>query len=385
MVDAIFQFDQNHPFVSQRWAHSEPGHDFDISVESKTLRGGLCEGVQIIQAKAGPTEVSIVLSRGGGLCELKFKDVSVGWNSPIQGPVHPSFVPLYRPDGLGWLAGFDEVMARCGMLNVGGPEFNQKNQLVLPLHGAIAYQPCVSAKVFLDRSNKALHIETVAQETLFHFYSLQLRSRFSLFWDKAMVCVEDEIVNVGGRPAGAMMLQHWNFGPPIAEGDSKLTVGFHEVAPRNRHAAASVANWNVLDPPTAGAEETVYFFNPIADSDGIAHAMLENASGDHAVSVDWQVAGMPCLTVWKNPVATEDGYALGIEPGTCFPNGNQFEKGAKRLIELQPGQSHRCLVNVSGIINDAHQVAIKRDQIQHLAENMDCVTYVVPQSQFGPV
>ena len=30
-------------------------------------------------------------------------DVQLGWKSPVKGPVHPAFVPLWEPSGIGWL------------------------------------------------------------------------------------------------------------------------------------------------------------------------------------------------------------------------------------------------------------------------------------------
>ena len=50
----------------------------------------------------------------------------VGWKSPVRGPVHPAFVDLGEPSGLGWLDGFDEFFVRCGLESNGAPDFDAK-------------------------------------------------------------------------------------------------------------------------------------------------------------------------------------------------------------------------------------------------------------------
>ena len=52
--------------------------------------------------------------------------------SPVRGPVHPSFVPLFDPSGLGWLEGFDELLCRCGLESNGAPDFDEHRQAALP-------------------------------------------------------------------------------------------------------------------------------------------------------------------------------------------------------------------------------------------------------------
>jgi hypothetical protein len=40
-------------------------------------------------------------------------------------------------------------------------------------------------------------------------------------------------------------------------------------------------------------------------------------------------------------VALEDGYVVGIEPGTNFPNPRSFETKEGRIVKLSPGGVHR--------------------------------------------
>jgi len=352
-------------------------------VVAETLSGGLRHGVQVIRLATPRCELEVVLSRGGGIGYLAFDGTSVGWQSPVPGPVHPSFVPLYRPDGLGWLAGFDEVLARCGLFNVGGPQFNAQHQLVHPLHGDVAYWPCQSAVVYYQPTTEQVVLETTTDIVLFHFHHLTLKSSVRLSVVQPRVEVHDTIVNQGGRSAEVMLLHHWNFGPPVADGGSRLEIPYQEVAPRNAHAAAAVANWNVLDPSQPGAEETVYFLTPQSDNAGRGHALLVRPDETSGLHMTWDLSTMPYLTLWKNPVARVDGYAVGIEPGTCYPNGRDHESTANRLRHLPPGQSLQVDVAIEGL-----QSATAVQDAQRVVRGLqpaDSTVATLPQAKFGPV
>jgi hypothetical protein len=67
----------------------------------------------------------------------------------IQGPVHPKS-GLADRGGLGWLAGFDELLCRCG-LAFNGPPGQDRGQPIT-LHGRIANIPAsvVEVSVSLD-------------------------------------------------------------------------------------------------------------------------------------------------------------------------------------------------------------------------------------------
>jgi Domain of unknown function (DUF4432) len=49
---------------------------------------------------------------------------------------------------------------------------------------------------------------------------------------------------------------------------------------------------------------------------------------------------LPYLTLWKNTGAEEDGYVIGIEPGSSFPNQRKIERQAGRVPTLAGGASH---------------------------------------------
>ena len=99
------------------------------SIRRQTLRGGLRDGVDLVTIDNGALRVAVLPQRGMGVWKAWLGDWSIGWDSPIRGPVHPKFVPIAEPSGLGWLDGFDELLCRCGLYSNGAPEFDARGAL----------------------------------------------------------------------------------------------------------------------------------------------------------------------------------------------------------------------------------------------------------------
>ena len=93
-------------------------------ITKRTLRGGLSSGVDVVEVDNGRLKVAILPTRGMGIWKAWMDGFELGWKSPVRGPVHPAFVPIGEPSGLGWLSGFDELMCRCGLHSNGAPDFD---------------------------------------------------------------------------------------------------------------------------------------------------------------------------------------------------------------------------------------------------------------------
>ncbi|HKI38444.1 MAG TPA: DUF4432 family protein, partial [Gemmataceae bacterium] len=131
----------------------------DWSLRKRTLRGGLRDGVDVIEVHNGALSFTVLPTRGMGLWRGGYRGQFLGWRSPVQGPVHPKFVNLADHGGLGWLAGFDEWLVRCGLASNGPPgedvvthKDGRTTRTPLTLHGRIANRPAhfVEVRVNLD-------------------------------------------------------------------------------------------------------------------------------------------------------------------------------------------------------------------------------------------
>jgi hypothetical protein len=71
--------------------------------------------------------------------------------------------------------------------------------------------------------------------------------------------------------------------------------------------------------------------------------------------------------VWRNTPAEADGYVLGIEPGTNYPNPRTFEMRHGRVVLLKPGETWRASVTATWHVNPeaASQELAAIDAIQY--------------------
>ncbi len=306
-------------------------------VTKKTLRGGLSDGVDIVQVNSGDLSFAVLPTRGMGLWKAWLGGEEVGWRSPVRGPVHPAFVPLMEPGGLGWLDGFDELLVRCGLESNGAPDFDENGRLAYPLHGRIANRPAHQVEVAVDGESGEISVTGVVEETRFHFSKLRLTSTVTTKVGEASLQIRDVVENFSGSPAEIQMLYHTNFGQPLLDPGSTFVAPVKTVVPRNERAAEGIETWNAYAPEVAGYAEQVYFLELLTGEDGKTHTLLKNAEGTRGVSILLNKNQLPCYTLWKNTTASADGYVTGLEPGTNFPNPRTFEGQQGRVVRLAPG------------------------------------------------
>jgi hypothetical protein len=309
-------------------------------VTKRRLRGGLSDGVDVVRVNNGVLAFDILPTRGMGLWKAWMGGVEYGWRSPVHGPVHPAFVPLMEPGGLGWLDGFDELLVRCGLESNGAPEFEpETGRLKHPLHGRIANKPARSVTVSVDGETGEIAVTGVVEETRFHFLKLRLTSTVSTRVGEPILRIHDVVENLSESPAETQLLYHVNFGEPLLDAGARFVAPVKTVVPRNAHSAAGLDAWDRYASPKAGYAEEVFFVELLADAHGQVRSLLRNAVGDRGVSLTHDARQLPCYTLWKNTTASRDGSVTGLEPGTNFPNPRSFEGRQGRVVKLAGGAS----------------------------------------------
>ncbi|MFM7208004.1 MAG: aldose 1-epimerase family protein [Planctomycetaceae bacterium] len=312
-----------------------------LAVRTRRLSGGLREGVLLVELAAGDTKVFILPDRGLGIWKIIAGGVELGWQSPVHGPVNPRFVPLAEPTGLGWLDGFDELVARCGLVSNGAPDFDAAGRLAYGLHGRIANLPAHHLDVTLDEADGTITLTGAVDETRFLCHSLRMTTSLTLHADRHRVSWTDSVKNISDRSATMQMLYHVNLGPPLLGPGSEVVAAVEELAPRDSAAVADVPTWNRYVAPQAGRGEQVHFARVRAGADGVATALLVGPDARNAVSLSWTADTLPCFSLWKNQGGLADGYVTGLEPGTNYPNPRSFEESQGRVVSLAPGEAVR--------------------------------------------
>ena len=340
----------------------------NLRLVGRRLSGGLHDGVEIVDITYGDLQFTVIPTRGMGLWEAHLNGTRFGWKSPVRGPVHPTRVDLNDPSGLGWLDGFDELMVRCGLVSNGAPEFDQAGQLVYPLHGKIANSSAYELSLTIDHASGDLEMVGKVEESRFHFRKLRLVTTYSCSRDEPVLMVKDEVENFGSKPQTAQLLYHWNFGPPLLGPGSKVLAPVETLVPRNPESAEQVDNWNTVAGPGSAPCEYVYFMKMHTRDDGIAPVMLTNSDESLAALIEYQPDQLECFSLWKNEAPMADGYVVGLEPATNYPNPHSFEEQHDRVWRIEPGEAKIARSQLT-LIDDPQLIANRIGEIDSLNQS----------------
>ena len=336
-----------------------------FGLQFQEIEGGRGGGMRCLSIDTGEMVVTILPDRGMGIWKCWRGDLEFGWQSPVVGPVHPSLVPVNDASGIGWLEGFDELLVRCGLHSNGAPEFAENGTVRFPLHGRIANLPAHQLTIEVDIDEGTLDVIGLTSETRFLVYSLELETRYRFRVGSPVVEMSDTIFNRSSRETTAQLLYHINIGTPILGPGSKVHAAYSDLQPRDARAAESTASWSECDGPTAGYTEQVYFLSPRGDGHHWTESMLASQDGANGFAVQFDESTLPCLSIWKNTVAVEDGYVLGIEPGTNFPNTKSIEEIAGRVVRLAGGESRAFRLRLLPLATSA-EVSQSENRIRQL-------------------
>ena len=319
--------------------------DMSWSVKKHRLRGGRRDGVDLIVVDNGALRFSVVPTRGMGLWNGWYDGNRLGWDSPItDGPVHPSLVNLAAAGGLGWLDGFDELLARCGLENNGAPfevktvkPDGSESNTTFGLHGKIANIPAsyVAVHVAADPPHEIV-VEGHVDEARLFGTQVRMVTRIATLPGSNKLVVRDEFVNLKEQPVEIQILHHWNFGPPFLGAGSRFLAPIKSVTPRDARAQQGIGEHDLYGGPEPGSTEQVYYYELHAGPANAARtlAMLRNQSGDKGLVLRFRKDQLPAFTLWKNTGGLRDGYVTGLEPGTNYPNARPFEKAKNRVVSL---------------------------------------------------
>jgi len=363
----------------------------DWSVRKSTLRGGLRDGVDVIEVHNGALSFTVLPTRGMGLWRGEYRGQFLGWRSPVQGPVHPQYVNLADFGGLGWLTGFDEWLVRCGLASNGPPgedvvthKDGRTTRTPLTLHGRIANRPAhfVEVRINLDPPYEISIVGHVAEAGLF-LPHLHLTTTTTTVPGSNRVVVHDVVENRAAQPAEMQMLYHVNVGPPFLEAGSRVVAPIREMAPLTKRAAEGIDTYETYLGPTPGYTEQVYAYELLADGHGRTLALLANAASDRGLAVRFGQRELPCFVVWKNTAALEDGYVTGLEPATNYPNLKSFERQQGRVRLLPPGGRWEATVALE-VFDTREGVAGALAEVVRVQAQAPAKVHRTPQGRFSP-
>jgi len=367
---------------------ADKGAASNWSVKSYTLRGGLQEGVQVVEVNNGKLTFAILPTRGMGIWKGQCGDISLGWDSPVKDPVNPAFINLQDRGGLGWLKGFNEWFVRCGLNSMGAPGMDtvldySGNEFDVPLtlHGNIANVPARAVSV--EITDEAIIVKGEVDETMMFGPALRLNTVIRTEFRSGKMTIIDTVTNLGNNPQEHEMLYHINYGAPLLEKGSRMIAPFKQVAPRDSRSAAGIDTFDAYGAPQSGFVEQVYKYE-LAGKRGSRETMtmLRNGTGDKASLLRFTLKDFPCFTLWKNTAGMADGYVTGLEPATSYPNSRRFEREKGRVITLAGGESRTTTLSIE-TLDTKKAIKAAEAEIKTLQKTAKAKVHRQPLSSFS--
>jgi len=367
---------------------ADKGAASNWSVKSYTLRGGLQEGVQVVEVNNGKLTFAILPTRGMGIWKGQCGDITLGWDSPVKDPVNPAFINLQDRGGLGWLKGFNEWFVRCGLNSMGAPGMDtvldySGNEFDVPLtlHGNIANVPARAVSV--EITDEAIIVKGEVDETMMFGPALRLNTVIRTEFRSGKMTIIDTVTNLGNNPQEHEMLYHINYGAPLLEKGSRMIAPFKQVAPRDPRSAAGIDTFDAYGAPQSGFVEQVYKYE-LAGKRGSRETMtmLRNATGDKASLLRFTLKDFPCFTLWKNTAGKADGYVTGLEPATSYPNSRRFEREKGRVITLAGGESRTTTLSIE-TLDTKKAIKAAEAEIKTLQKTAKAKVHRQPLSSFS--
>ncbi|WP_436714920.1 aldose 1-epimerase family protein [Roseiconus lacunae] len=354
-----------------------------ITTKHGRFVGGRADGVEVVRIDTGAIVMDVLPTRGMAIWKIDSRDTQYGWDSPVDGPVHPSLVPIDDQSGLGWLEGFDELLTRCGLQSNGAPEHDDSGKLAFPLHGRIGNLPADGLAIEYDEVAGRLELIGEIRESRLFFANLRMVSRIRVHAGSAKVDILDDVTNDGSQPTTIQLLYHINVGQPVLEEGAKVVMPVEELAPKDKLSAGEIDRWNEYDGPQSGYTERVYFAKLRSDDLDQTTVMLHNKDADRGLAVTSSTRTLPRFIIWKNTADLSDGYVTGLEPATNYPNPRSFEAQQNRVVPIEPEQTICFRISLEPL-SGAAAINETRDRIEAIAGNDPPKIHSTPRPGWTP-
>ena len=163
--------------------------------------------------------------------------------------------------------------------------------------------------------------------------------------------IEDVAENFGYRPSPFTILYHLNFGFPLLDESTRLSLSAEQTEPVDAQSQRGMDGWSTFSAPVAGFAEENYLHTMKADKSGSATAVLVNPrlvcnprpdDNDNrcqrglGVYIRFDPMALPYLNEWK--LMDQGDYVVAIEPCNA-PCANRAELRKLGLLpSLEAGE-----------------------------------------------
>ena len=303
------------------------GHPSQVfGVKEARLTGGKADGMRVLEVRNGKgLEFTVSLDRCADIPYLFYKGNSMAYIAPC-GMVGPHY---YDNSGTNFLKSFTAgFLTTCGLTAVGSPCLDDGEQT--PLHGDIANTPSENHSYFYDDDN--ITITAAIRDASIFSRQLVLTRKYICSLKENKITLIDTVENVGSKKTPYMILYHCNMGYPLLKENSILSVSSNDVGARNEHSLKDIDTWDKMLPPTDDFVEQCYYHK----IEGTPRISLKSPDINTELNITYDNSTLDCFTQWKMLGSYE--YALGLEPGNCYPDGRDVMREKGILKFLNPGE-----------------------------------------------
>ena len=305
-------------------------------------------------------DFTVMLDRGMDISSASYQGMALGWRS-TTGDVAPQY---FEPEGIRWLRSyFGGLVTTCGLTNVGSPA-PESALTGQGLHGRIGHAPARNIQVVQEwqGDDYVLSVTGTLRETVVFGENLTLKRTVSTKLGETRFWITDELTNEGFKNTPYMLLYHCNLGWPLLDEGSRILSPSRHVAPRDDEGRKGQEHWALMDAPTHGYKEKVYYHEMVPDSEGNVTVALVNkglAEGTGlGLYIKYTHKTLPRFVQWKQ--MGEQDYVLGFEPCNCGVRGRREDEEQGLLHTIAPGETRVMGLEFGALTAQAEADAIAR-------------------------
>jgi hypothetical protein len=316
-------------------------------IERFTYDEGVQGGVRAARVRTGAgLDFTVLLSRGMDIGAASINGVPFAWVS-ATGWAHPhAFLP-HGHEARGWLQTFHGgLLTGCGITQAGAANVDEGEQL--GIHGRLSHLPAEDTATrteWIDGEAYLVVEGTVREATVFS-ENIRLHRVIRAKVGANTFTVTDTVTNEGFKTTPLMLLYHLNYGWPLVDEGTTITLPEGTTTtPRDETAAKGIEHCLTLDAPTPGYAEQCFFHDIATDATNVAVVTMTNQKRGLSVTMQWDKKQFPYCIQWK--MMGEGEYVCGIEPANCLVMGRDKERASGRLQHIEPGETRVFSVTIT--------------------------------------
>jgi hypothetical protein len=277
----------------------------------------------------GGLEVELHPDRCLDIGQVTVDGIPVAWIE-AGGARGPAELPA---DGESWLRAWGGgMLTTCGLDSYGAPCTDEGRDF--GLHGRVSGIACSSLSTRTEGGS--LIVEGQVRQSVVGGETLVLQRRIEVEIGGTSLTVSDVVTNESAHPSVHMILYHANFGWPLVEDGSTLSLPSAGVTPRDEASAPGAATWSRIQGPHVLHTPEV-LLHDLREEQPVT-VRVENPRIGLAMQLEFDRDQLPWLCQWN--LFAERTYVLGLEPmNTRTVTSRADARAADALSILAPGES----------------------------------------------